>query len=241
MSASLTFATLAKLPAFRPGYGYVLKGSLYLALTNKNTAEVSLHESRGPSFSMPSESGFTEILEREPAAEELADLVDQAYGVAGEGSLGGMGELDGGVCFAGAGEPLLRVDDLLEVVRSVKRRRNAIPFRINTNGLLGLDVVEKLSSSGLLHMHAEDTRRETGIDKISVFLPSNEPKSFDKLLRPYDGKSFGDACSFMSAMAETGVKVECTTVSRPGVDVTSVKNLADALGAHEFRVRSFHP
>jgi MoaA/NifB/PqqE/SkfB family radical SAM enzyme len=52
--------------------------------------------------------------------------------------------LPSGVVFAGNGDPLLRLDELIETVSIVKRAMNAIPFRINTNGLVGQDVIDKV-------------------------------------------------------------------------------------------------
>ena len=241
MSGALTIAHLAKLAAFRPGYAYILRNSLYLSLTDRNTAGLSLMDARGPSFTMPADSGFSLLGESEPSVTELVGLVDQFYEQLSDGSLGGMGELDRGVCFAGAGEPLIRVDDLLEIVRQVKARRNGVPFRINTNGLVGQEVAESIVGSGLLHKHEEDTRRETGIDKISVFLPASDPKSFAEVVRPKEGRGFGDVCGFITTLAEAGATVECTTVGRPGVDTSSVAKLGAAFGAQEFRIRSFYP
>jgi hypothetical protein len=49
--------------------------------------------------------------------------------------------------FAGSGEPLLRIDTLVETVSIVQSAMNAIPFRINTNGLVGQDTIDKVGSS----------------------------------------------------------------------------------------------
>jgi len=165
----------------------------------------------------------------------------------GDLNLGSMGELDTGVVFAGVGEPLIRVDALLETVKIVKEQRNAIRFRINTNGLYGSDatscVVSKLIHSGVVVTNDQDQRRDSRIDCISVALMCDNPKAYDDIMKPQikGGKAFGDVCNFICQLAEAGVNVECTAVDRPGVNITNTKNLALSLGARSFRTRSFFP
>jgi hypothetical protein len=95
----LQFSRIAALPNFKQGVAYVVRGGLYLSLTNARNAGASLLESRGPGFAMSAESGFSE-LDEEPTAEYTADLIDSIYGQATE-SMGSMGELDHGITFAG--------------------------------------------------------------------------------------------------------------------------------------------
>lgn len=95
--------------AARPGVAYSLGRTLYLALTNRSNA-TSIIDTRGPSFVMPPASRFQLLpddLESEPTPEELAAIVDACYA---DMDIVGMGENDPGVVFAGAGEPLLRLD-----------------------------------------------------------------------------------------------------------------------------------
>ena len=82
---------------------------------------------------------------------------------------------------------------------------------------------------------------ENGVEKISVDLPAADPTTFEKLVQPPPGFNFNTVCSFIVAAAEQGCVVECTTVDRPGVDVTAVKNLCLSLGAATFRMRSYRP
>ncbi|KAK3280471.1 hypothetical protein CYMTET_11695 [Cymbomonas tetramitiformis] len=153
-----------------------------------------------------------------------------------------MGENDPGVVFAGFGEPLLRVDTLLDTVNLVKEEQNGVPFRINTNGLFfdDDDVITKLLDSGLVAVGDDDMRRETRIQSISVFLPSNNAATYAEIMQPPEGKSLLDAIGFIASLAEAGVHVECTAVEHPAVDLALTENLAMALGASSFRTRTYH-
>ena len=52
------------------------------------------------------------------------------------------------IIFCGFGEPLTRLDDVLEVAKYLKNRSSSTPIRINTNGLA--DLVHKKETAPLL-------------------------------------------------------------------------------------------
>jgi hypothetical protein len=110
--------------AARKGVAYTVGRGLYLALTDKTNSR-TVFASRGPGFAMSRESNFSPLGEgaAEPSATELAAVVDRAYDGA---DIIGMGENDPGVTFAGLGEPLLRVETLVETVATVRERRRAL-------------------------------------------------------------------------------------------------------------------
>ena len=174
------------------------------------------------------------------AAEELTAIVNAAY--AGEDSreIIGTGENDAGVCFAGWGEPLLRLDTVSETVRMVRETRHGIPWRINTNGLHGVDVAEALSEFAVDH----DGRHPF---IVSVMLAAETPPKYAKLMQPTaastggEQRGFTDVCNFIMALAERGVNVEATAVEAPGVNIRKLKQMAAGLGAREFRARPYFP
>ena len=72
-----------------------------------------------------------------------------------------MGENDAGITFAGDGEPLLALETLVETVELLRVRRNGLPMRIVTSGLVGPEIAERLMGSGAVALGDEDARRET--------------------------------------------------------------------------------
>ena len=211
--------------AARPGVAYTLGRTLYLSVTNKSNA-LSILKTRGPGFVMPPSSGFALLSDPEPDAKELAAIVDATYERA---EIVGMGENDPGVVFAGAGEPLLRLDVVVDTMAMVRESRHGVPFRIHSNGLHEPGVAAALASAG--------------VDRVTVSLATADPKQFEALTRPAAGSGahFGTLCGFISALAEEGVDVEAVTVAAPDVDVAAARRLAESLGASSFRTREYFP
>lgn len=219
--------------ALNRGAAYVLKSGpnaqpqLYVALTNAKNAN-SLRDLRGPSFTMPASSSFRPLEKGyEPTAAEIAEVVDAFYDSGASGTIRGMGEEDGGLVFAGDGEPLLREKVLLQSVRLIKEKRHGVQTRITTNGLFPPGVAADLG--------------EAGVNRVTIQLMSADPQQYQRLLEPEDGKGLGVVCAFIEKLVEVGVEVEVTAVQRPEVNIGDVRALAMALGAVSFRARSFHP
>ena len=192
-------------------------------------------------------SGFADVdayPAEEPSAEEMARIVDEYYAATVSAStsrndLGSMGEKDPGVVFQGPGDPLEATRVVLDTVASVAERRNGVAFRLNT---FGLGAPDALLSSPVLAKDDVDRRRETRIAVVSVFLPASDPKTYDALVRPREGRGgFRDACAFVATLAEAGVHVECTAVDRPDVRIAEIERMCRSLGARDFRARSYVP
>lgn len=240
MSSSV-LAALRSVSSLRSGVAYAASGgnALYLSLTNElagGEGSVGLLESRGEGF----EFDVSPIEGAEPTPVELATIVDNVYS-GKQGGGGSMGEMDGGVVFAGRGDPLLRVRALLDTVSIVSKQRNGISFRVNTSGLHGQSVIEQLTASDLVAIGDDDSRRSTLLKIVSVSLNAPSPDVYAEITKPAQGQAaFGTVCSFISALAEAGVQVECTAVKHPKVDIAATERLAQALGASSFRARSYH-
>uniref|UniRef100_A0A7S0SPP3 Radical SAM core domain-containing protein n=1 Tax=Mantoniella antarctica TaxID=81844 RepID=A0A7S0SPP3_9CHLO len=211
--------------AARSGVAYSLGRVLYLSLTNRTNAR-SIVDTRGPSFAMPASSGFRPLLpglEHEPLPEELAAVVDACYE---NMDIVGMGENDPGVVFGGAGEPLLRLETITATMEAVRASRHGVPFRISTNGLFPASVAAALAAAR--------------VGRVTVALATADPRQYEALMQPEAGSGGHAAvCGFVVNLVEAGVEVECTVVKAPGVDVTAARQLAEALGAVEFRAREF--
>jgi hypothetical protein len=143
-----------KLPSCaRKGVAYVLNNALYLSVTNRAPC-TGLIATRGPGFIMPAESGFVLLPVEgaegggpyEPTAAELAAAVEEVYA---DLEIVGMGENDAGVSFTGAGDPLLRVETVLETAALVKQRRHGISFSVTTSGLFCPSVPAALHAGGV--------------------------------------------------------------------------------------------
>jgi pyruvate-formate lyase-activating enzyme len=143
------------------------------------------------------------------AAEQLAAIVNATYDSEEGRDIIGTGENDPGVCFAGFGEPLLRLDTLRETVRLVRETRHGIPWRINTNGLHGVEVAQQVAEFAVDH----DGRHPF---VVSVMLAAHTPPAYAKQMKPVGDRGFNDVCNFVMALSEAGVTVEATAVAATG-------------------------
>ena len=212
---------------------YRLGASIYVALTNQCNA-VALIKSRGPSFVMPSSSGFAPLPQSfEPSADQVVEAVRAALRSTQAGTES--------IVFAGAGEPLLRTRVLEEsAVKLREALADDLPrLRLNTNGLVptseATEVAWRLSSKAHL-------------SSVSVSIASADATQYDALMKPETIRyspgfslSLGheEVCSFVKACVSEGLEVECTAVAAPDVDIAAARQLAECLGA-SFRERSYH-
>jgi pyruvate-formate lyase-activating enzyme len=236
--------------AQKVGVAYWLGNALYVALTNRPRG-LALAASRGPSFSMPQSSDFAPLA-AEPTVSDVVEAVLHAYSTdprKGNKVLKRLdgGEVDPGIVFSGLGDPLLRLDTLLQAAATIRHEVPGVKIRLSTNGLVGPT------------SYIAASLRDANIDEVTVALNAADPATYASFMLmpppytpPYfatapeavgevDGASFGDVCAFIAALAEGGTAVAATCVARPGVDVASVRALALALGARDFKERSWHP
>lgn len=249
-------------PVFKNGLTYWLQTSMYISLTNR-ACGLALLPSRGPGFVMPIESGFRplEFDAEEPVAKECVDVVAEAYASDPRKANPVLkrndgGHVDPGVVFAGLGDPLLRLEVLCEAIEGIRDVQPDVPVHLNTNGLAAHDdiagCVEALSS--------------VGVSSVTVALNASTPDSYNKvMLRAPEhlpeglygavsaeaasalavgdvpkGASFATVCNFISSLADAGIPVTATVVDLPGASVGATRQLAMALGATSFKVRSWH-
>lgn len=90
---------------------------------------------------------------------------------------------------------------------------------------------------------------------VSVSLASHRSDQYEEFMQPSNHPfvpfvlgsatektmGFGDVCSFICALVQQNIHVECTVVQRPGVDVKACRALSEELGAVSFKVRDYHP
>jgi len=131
------------------------------------------------------------------------------------------------VVFCGFGEPLERLDCVLEVTRWVKKLFGK-SVRIDTNGqghLLnsGRNVVEEL--------------KEAGVDKISVSLNAHNQETYERVCKPKFENAFENVLRFIEN-AKDKFDTEITTVTIPEVDISKVEEIAKRMEVR-FRTRKY--
>jgi cyclic pyranopterin phosphate synthase len=134
------------------------------------------------------------------------------------------------VVFCGFGEPLERLDLVLEVTEWVKKN-SWKPVRVDTNGqgyLLnrGRDIVLKL--------------RKAGVDKVSISLNAHDEATYNQICKPAFEDAYENVLVFIKKSKEEGLETEVTAVSIPEVDLAKVKELAESIGV-KFLVREYIP
>ena len=209
-----------------PGLSYTLGRTLYVALTNRCNS-VPLFSTRGPGFQMPAASGFAPLPDGvEPSAEQVAEAVAAAADV-------------DAVCFAGVGEPLMKLNVLEAAAKLVRAERPALALRCNTNGLVQETVAQETA----------ERLATAGLGGVSVALASADAAEYAALMEPEPLRfspvfslklGHSEVCGFARACVAAGLEVECTAVAAPGVDLAAARALSEELGAKGFRERSWH-
>jgi len=164
-------------------------------------------------------NGFNLKLNNEPATDriiaEIKDLINKRKWKE--------------IVFCGFGEPLVRLDTVLEVTWQVKKH-NPIAIRIDTNGQAQLinkdtDVINEL--------------KEAGVDKVSVSLNAQNKQTYNYVCKPKFENAFPEVLNFIKE-AKQKLNTEITTVTIPEVDVSKMRNIATNMGVN-FRTREYIP
>jgi len=134
------------------------------------------------------------------------------------------------VVFCGFGEPLERLDCILEVTRWIKKYPRKV-VRIDTNGqgyLLnkGREVVKEL--------------KEAGVDKVSVSLNAHNKATYNHVCKPEFENAFERILEFIEKAKKEDLDTEITTVTIPEVDISKIREKTKRMGVW-FRVREYIP
>ncbi|NTU60622.1 MAG: radical SAM protein, partial [Deltaproteobacteria bacterium] len=192
---------------------YSIRRSLYLNLTARCTNACAFCP-KGRSVEV---KGHDLTLEREPSVAEVLAAVEA------EGGPAAWEE----VVFCGFGEPLLRLDDVVEIARELKRR-GARRVRVNTDGLASL-------------VHGRDAAQALAgaVDAVSVSLNAPDAAYYERLCRPGVPGAFEALLGFLRRAREVLPEVTASVVAVPGLDVEACRRLAAELGV-AFRVREYN-
>jgi TatD family-associated radical SAM protein len=134
------------------------------------------------------------------------------------------------IVFCGFGEPLERLDFVLEVTRWIKKSYWKT-VRVDTNGqgyLLtkGRNVVQEL--------------KQAGVDKVSVSLNAHDKETYNQVCKPNFENAYENVIQFIKRAKEEGLETEATAVTIPEIDLAKVKELAENMGV-KFSVRPYIP
>ncbi|MDP2892689.1 MAG: TatD family nuclease-associated radical SAM protein [Bacillota bacterium] len=191
-------------------YAYEIKGSVYINLTNECTNKCGFClRSR-----MDGVAGYNLWLEKEPTAEEVIAQMKK-YSDYSE------------VVFCGFGEPMLRMDTLLEVARYAKSTGKRV--RINTNGQASL-------------YHGRNVAKELQglVDCVSISLNALDAARYDALCHSIFGKKAHKAVlEFASECKKYVPEVVLSVVDiLPESEIKKCEELAEKMGA-KFRIRHY--
>ena len=190
---------------------YQVGNSLYLNITNRCTSKCTFCI-RYKTKVFNSEHELW--LKKEPTAKEVIEAI---------GDPAKYKE----VVFCGYGEPLIRLDAVIEVSEWLKGKGARV--RIDTNG-----------HANLIHKRNIVPELEGLVDSISISLNAQNKKAYNEVCRPDFGENAFDAIiDFAKECKKYIPEVELTVVGIPQIDVKAAKKIADDLGV-PFRVRTYY-
>lgn len=200
-----------------PSVVYWLGENLYLNITNKcsNNCYFCIRKFKS------GVGNFNLKLPKDPSTEEILDELLKVLNQKNWRE----------IVFCGFGEPLERLDCLLEVTRWIRKHYGKpINIRVDTNGqgfLLnrGRDIITELKAAG--------------VDKVSVSLNAHDKDAYNQVCKPKFENAFENVLTFIEE-AKGKLDVEITAVTIPEVDLSRVAKIAQEIGV-KFRVREYIP
>jgi TatD DNase family protein len=200
---------------------YPIHRSLYVNLTNACTdrcvfCALSTEEFWAGTGTAPFVKGHHLRITRDPTVEEvLAEVGDPAQYEE--------------IVFCGYGEPIIRLQVLLEAGRRLKAK-GAKRIRLNTNG-----------HGNLIHRRSVAFDLKGIVDAVSVSLNTANAEQYLALCRPAFGlPTYESIKTFIRECRDVGMAVTATTVAMPGVDVEACRRIATEELAVAYRVRSYN-
>ncbi len=154
-------------------------------------------------------------LEEEPTAKEVIDELKL------------QGEYTE-IVFCGYGEPLLRLDTIIEISKFINDNHPKIPIRINTNG-----------QANLYYQHNILPQLSNLIASISISLNASNKEAYQELCQPDFGlDAFPAVIEFIREAKKYISDIVVSIVTYPTVDIVACRKLAKNLDV-ELKVRYF--
>jgi TatD DNase family protein len=134
------------------------------------------------------------------------------------------------IVFCGFGEPLMRLDTVLEVTRWLKQYHAAITIRVDTNGQAQLFCKDRNVIGEL---------KKAGVDKVSVSLNAHNQEIYNQICKPKLENAYNAILDFIKVAREK-FDTEVTAVTIPEADLSKIEQIASDLGV-KFRKRDYVP
>lgn len=134
------------------------------------------------------------------------------------------------IVFCGYGEPLIKINEVVEVSKYLKENFPNIKIRINTNG-----------HASAIHKRNVAIELAPYVDYISISLNAQNEETYNKVSNPKIENAYEEVKRFIRACVEEKIKTTATVVSNvPNypIDVERCEVVAKSLGA-KFRAREF--
>lgn len=193
---------------------YLINDSLYINLTNRCTNQcVFCIRAKKKRF----QGKYNLWLKEEPSSVEILKAIESTPNYKQ-------------IVFCGYGEPLIRLETIKIVAKSIKEKNNKMKIRIDTNGQANLffrrNILPELK--GL-------------IDIISISLNAENSKTYDKICNSIFGENaFYGILDFIKEAKKHIPSVEVSIVNCPSlIDIEKSKKTIEGLGV-SFRLRSYY-
>jgi TatD family-associated radical SAM protein len=191
---------------------YEAHGNLYLNITNRCTAECVFCIKRYSDGVY----GYNLRLTKEPALfdiiKELSEVDLQKYSE---------------VVFTGLGEPLVRLDEVLEITKWLVAR--GMPARLDTIGHAKLLYPERKVAQELA---------DAGMKVVSVSLNAHDEETYNRLCVPKSKNAYSKMLEFARDVSKAGIELRFTVVDLPAVDIPKCREIAKEYCA-DFKIRGY--
>ncbi|MCX9025253.1 MAG: TatD family nuclease-associated radical SAM protein [Candidatus Methanoperedens sp.] len=191
---------------------YEAHDNLYLNITNRCTAECVFCIKRYSDGVY----GYNLRLSKEPSLPEIIKQLSEL-------ELSKYKE----VVFTGFGEPLVRLDDVLEITKWLTTR--GIRVRLDTIGHAKLLYPERDVAAELA---------DSGMKVVSISLNAQDANTYNRLCDPKYIKAYDKMLEFARDVSKAGLDLRFTVVNLPVVDIEKCKKIAEEYCA-DFKVRGY--
>ena len=191
---------------------YEAHGNLYLNITNRCTADCVFCIKRYSDGVY----GYNLRLSKEPA---LSQIIKELSGL----KLPNYKE----VVFTGFGEPLVRLDDVLEITKWLTKRGFSV--RLDTIGHAKLLYPDRNVASELA---------ESGMKVVSISLNAHDAETYNQLCDPKYIKAYEKMLEFAKDVSKAGMELRFTVVNLPSVDIGKCKKIAKEYCA-DLKIRGY--